>query len=282
MEAPDVPLDDAFASVARMTDNEAMAIIATANIRMRLIGGSPKPRRPPHRSRDSDDTLAESVVDASFAWTPPLVDRSRTLRLPTEGRARRSNMTRVSTTGLNSPLRDGIRSVPARGWSCGWLRASRCARRARTPSWSCEPAPGGCRVSAGDVGRLTSVKGRVVVGAAIVRDRLVLAARRINGPPGWEFPGGKVEPGETDAAALVRECREELGVTVAVGASLGETALPADRVLRVYLAGLSSGEPRPLADHDALRWLGSDELGDVAWLPADRPFLDAVREVLRV
>ena len=121
-----------------------------------------------------------------------------------------------------------------------------------------------------------STNGGVVVGAAIVRAGRVLAALRSTG--GWEFPGGKVEIGEADTVALVRECREELGVTVAVGALLGESRLPGGRwVLRVHLAELTAGEPSPLADHEALRWLAGHELDDVTWLPGDRQLLAALR-----
>ena len=124
---------------------------------------------------------------------------------------------------------------------------------------------------------------RVVVGAAIVRDGRVLAARR-SAPPelagGWEFPGGKVEPGESEPSALVRECREELGVRVTVGELLGSAPLSRGFVLHVYLAALVAGEPRPLQDHDELRWLAADELDSVDWLPAERPALAAVAALL--
>ncbi len=123
----------------------------------------------------------------------------------------------------------------------------------------------------------------VVVGAAIVRDGRVLAARR-SAPPelagGWEFPGGKVEPGESDAAALARECREELGVSIAAGELLGATELGPARELRVYRAELVAGQPRALQDHDELRWLSAAELESVRWLPADRPLLAAVAAAL--
>ncbi|HZE50307.1 MAG TPA: (deoxy)nucleoside triphosphate pyrophosphohydrolase [Jatrophihabitantaceae bacterium] len=124
---------------------------------------------------------------------------------------------------------------------------------------------------------------RVVVGAAIVRAGRVLAARR-SAPAalagGWEFPGGKVEPGESPAAALARECREELGVQIAVGELLGAADIAAGFVLHVHVAELIAGEPQPLQDHDELRWLAGDELEDVPWLPADRPVLGALRERL--
>jgi len=126
----------------------------------------------------------------------------------------------------------------------------------------------------------------VVVGAALLDQGRVLAARR-SAPPevagGWEFPGGKVDPGESEREALVRECREELGVEVEpLGRLDGEQPLKTGYVLRLWSARLVSGEPRALEDHDILRWLGPDELDDVAWLAADMPFLPAVRELLRV
>lgn len=123
-----------------------------------------------------------------------------------------------------------------------------------------------------------------VVGAAIVRDARVLAARR-TAPERlaglWEFPGGKVEPAETDAQALVRELEEELGVTVAVGDRVGpELVLGESAVMRVYLATLTDGEP-VAHEHDALRWLAADELDDVPWIPADAPVLPVLAAQLR-
>ena len=122
-----------------------------------------------------------------------------------------------------------------------------------------------------------------VVGAALVRDGRVLAARRTE-PPRlaglWEFPGGKVDPGETDEQALVRELQEELDVTVEVGDRIGpELAIGDTAVLRVHLATLVEGEPRAL-EHDALRWLSADELDDVPWIPVDAPVVDALRQLL--
>lgn len=127
-----------------------------------------------------------------------------------------------------------------------------------------------------------SVQTGVVVGAAIIRDRHLLAARR-SAPAalagGWELPGGKVESDESEVEALVRECREELGVSVRAGDRVpGEWRLRADLVLRVYLATIVAGEPQPLEDHDELRWLPAARLDEVAWLPADVPAVAAVRE----
>ena len=122
-----------------------------------------------------------------------------------------------------------------------------------------------------------------VVGAAVVRDGRVLASRRTE-PERlaglWEFPGGKVEPGESDEAALARELVEELGVRAVVGARFGPDLPIGDAaVLRVYLAGFV-GEP-DLIDHDAHRWLAVDELDSVPWIPVDLPLVDLLREVLQ-
>lgn len=128
-----------------------------------------------------------------------------------------------------------------------------------------------------------------VVGAALVDGDRVLVAQRSGGPYDgrWEFPGGKVEPGESDLAALVRECAEELGVVVEPGEFLGE--VPLDGVvaggprgastMRVWSARVVSGEP-VAHEHAALRWVGADELDDVDWIAADRPLLPAVRDLL--
>ena len=97
----------------------------------------------------------------------------------------------------------------------------------------------------------------------------------------WEFPGGKVEPDENDLDALVRECEEELGVTVAIGERLGEDVPLAHgwAVLRVWLATLVAGEPQPL-EHRSLRWLSADELDSVSWLPADAPLVAELAKIL--
>ncbi|MEU8174026.1 (deoxy)nucleoside triphosphate pyrophosphohydrolase [Microbispora hainanensis] len=124
---------------------------------------------------------------------------------------------------------------------------------------------------------------RLVVGAAIVEGGRLLAAQR-SAPPalrgGWEFPGGKVDPGEDEHAALVRECAEELGVQVALGRRVGgDWPLHDDWVMRVWLATVVTGVPRPL-EHLALRWLEPHELYDVPWLPADLPVVAAIEKLL--
>ncbi|MFI6930396.1 (deoxy)nucleoside triphosphate pyrophosphohydrolase [Streptomyces sp. NPDC050287] len=126
----------------------------------------------------------------------------------------------------------------------------------------------------------------VVVGAALFDGGRLLAARR-SAPPAlagrWELPGGKVEPGETPEAALVRELREELGVTAETVARVpGQWPLKAPYVLQVWTARLlpGSADPEPLQDHDALRWLTPEELWDVDWLDQDVPALRATLALL--
>lgn len=119
---------------------------------------------------------------------------------------------------------------------------------------------------------------RVIVAAVIIMAGRVLACER-SAPPEvagrWEFPGGKVESGETDAAALARECAEELGVRVTVGPRVGpDVSLAHGRsVLRVFAVDLVGGDVPQALEHTAMRWLGPDELDSVPWLPADKPIV---------
>jgi 8-oxo-dGTP diphosphatase len=140
------------------------------------------------------------------------------------------------------------------------------------------PAGPGTSVPTGAGDRATAGAPRVVVGAAIVREGRVLAQQRAwpaRHAGRWELPGGGVEAGETDAAALARECAEELAVTVAVGARVGpDVPLDERTVLRVHAATLTDPAAAPVAvEHTALRWLSAAELDAVDWLEADRVLL---------
>ena len=118
-----------------------------------------------------------------------------------------------------------------------------------------------------------------VVAAIIKRDGRILACRR---PPHkargllWEVPGGKVEPGETPEEAIVRECREELGITLVPQSIFTEVThhYPDLTVhLTFFLCSLPPGEPVPL-EHDAIRWAAPEELADLPFCPADRGVAD--------
>jgi (d)CTP diphosphatase len=123
-----------------------------------------------------------------------------------------------------------------------------------------------------------------VVAAIIERAGTVLLARRSHERDHaglWEFPGGKVEPGETDAQALVRELREEFGVEIAVGDLVAVGVHDnGTRVieLRAYWARHLSGE-FALTDHDGLVWAPIAELEQYAVPPADAPIVRALEKV---
>src|SRR3954467_6033081 len=128
-----------------------------------------------------------------------------------------------------------------------------------------------------------------VVGAAVIEGQRVLVAQRSGGPYDgcWEFPGGKVEPGESELSALVREIGEELGVDVVPQAFVGEVLLdgvvaggdPGTSTLRVWWARRSGGE-LVAREHAELRWVHADDLDDLDWIPADRPLLPDVKALL--
>lgn len=120
----------------------------------------------------------------------------------------------------------------------------------------------------------------LVVGVALLDGGRVLAARRADG--GWEFPGGKVEDGETAEQAATREVAEELGCGIAVTGWLAPTVpIRAGLELRVATASLVDGEPVPRpGQHDAVRWLAVEHLDQVDWLPADRPFVSELTALL--
>jgi 8-oxo-dGTP diphosphatase len=119
---------------------------------------------------------------------------------------------------------------------------------------------------------------KVIVAAVIITDGRVLACERAAPPEvagRWEFPGGKVERGETDEQALARECAEELGVRVAVGDRVGpDVPLAHGRaVLRVFAVTLLNGDVPRALEHTSMRWLAAGELDSVPWLPADKPIV---------
>ena len=127
---------------------------------------------------------------------------------------------------------------------------------------------------------------KVIVAAAIVTEGRVLACQRAAPPEvagRWEFPGGKVEPGEPDEQALARECSEELGVRVAVDGRIGPDVPLAHgwAVLRVFAVRLLDGDLPTALEHSSMRWLSADELYSVPWLPADEPIVAELPSLLR-
>lgn len=125
-----------------------------------------------------------------------------------------------------------------------------------------------------------SISEQLVVAVAIVRHGEVLAARRAYPPEvagQWELPGGKVEPGESVSDAAVREIGEELGCRIRIGAML-DASVPVRPGLRLVAAYADLVDGTPVAhEHSALRWLGPEDLDEVAWIAADRVFLPELR-----
>ena len=118
--------------------------------------------------------------------------------------------------------------------------------------------------------------------AAIIRDKgRIFATQRGYGPykDGWEFPGGKIEPGETPEDALKREIREELDTEIEVGEPAGhiEYDYPEFHLsMDCFFCTLLSGS-LTLKEHEAARWLSPAELDSVSWLPADRSLIDGLK-----
>ena len=123
-----------------------------------------------------------------------------------------------------------------------------------------------------------------VAAAVIVRDGGLLATERGYGPwkDWWEFPGGKMEDGETPEAALVREIREELDAELSIDKFLHtvEWDYPDFHLtMHCYLCSLTSDSLR-LNEHEAARWLTADTLRSVRWLPADLELLPLIEKEL--
>lgn len=127
----------------------------------------------------------------------------------------------------------------------------------------------------------------VKVVAAIIRNHdRIFATQRGYGEfkDGWEFPGGKIEEGETPAEALVREIREELDTTISVNEKIAciEYDYPTFHLsMECFWAEIISGD-LVLKEHEAAKWLSVEELDTVAWLPADLELVEKIKAQLIV
>ena len=113
------------------------------------------------------------------------------------------------------------------------------------------------------------------------KDKFLICRRPENKARGllWEFVGGKVEPGETKPEALIRECREELAVTVAVGdvfMELTHTYPDLTVHLTLFHAKIESGTPQ-LLEHNDIRWIRAEQISQYDFCPADEEILQALQ-----
>ena len=124
-----------------------------------------------------------------------------------------------------------------------------------------------------------------VAAAIIIHNNQIFATQRGYGEfkDGWEFPGGKIEPGETPQEALVREIREELNVEIEVGDFLEtvECDYPNFHLsMDCFFCTIRSGE-LVLKEHESAKWLTEETLDSVEWLPADRGLAEGIRRYMR-
>ena len=122
-----------------------------------------------------------------------------------------------------------------------------------------------------------------VVAAILLRNGAYFATQRGYGEfeGMWEFPGGKIEPGESREVALKREIQEELGVDIAIENLLCTTEYdyPSFHLtMHCYLCSVASGEIE-LREHKSALWLTANRLDDVAWLPADKEVIDKLKSL---
>lgn len=114
------------------------------------------------------------------------------------------------------------------------------------------------------------------------KDRFLACQRPANKARGllWEFVGGKVEPGETKQEALIRECREELDITIEVGSVFMELVHEYPDItveLTLFNAVIKSGEPKKLEHHD-IRWITTEEIDHYEFCPADKDILEKLKK----
>ena len=121
-----------------------------------------------------------------------------------------------------------------------------------------------------------------VVAAIIQKENAILATQRGYGDlkDGWEFPGGKIEPGEAHDEALIREIKEELQADINVGERLITVNYNGyekfDLTMYCYLCTLTEDSHVTLLEHEAAKWLTKETLYSVDWLPADIEAVDAL------
>ena len=121
-----------------------------------------------------------------------------------------------------------------------------------------------------------------VVGAFVQKGKEILICRRPKNKAQallWEFAGGKIEAGESKQTALVRECYDELAVTISVGKELCSVTYDYPEVtvnLTVFFATIVSGEPKCL-EHEEIRWITAEQIDDFEFCPADVEIIEKIK-----
>jgi 8-oxo-dGTP diphosphatase len=123
-----------------------------------------------------------------------------------------------------------------------------------------------------------------VVGAVIVNEKdeilCALRSQQMSLPGFWEFPGGKIEAGETPEDALKREIEEELGVKIQVGEQIADVTHEYPnvivRLITYYATIVEKDAVLRATEHEKLEWLGRDELKTLEWAPADIPTVEKI------
>lgn len=125
-----------------------------------------------------------------------------------------------------------------------------------------------------------------VVAAIITKDNKIFATQRGYGDfkDGWEFPGGKIEEGETPEHAIAREIKEELNADIFVGDLITTVDYDYPKFhlsMDCFWAELAPDSDMELLEHEAAKWLSIDEIDSVDWLPADVEVVGVIKRVLR-
>ncbi len=127
-----------------------------------------------------------------------------------------------------------------------------------------------------------------VAAGVCLRERRILITRRspkMSAPGLWEFPGGKVEPGESPREALIRELKEELCLAAAPGVKLGESRIPfrsGHLRMECFHVALEKTEEPVLLEHDGMSWITTEDFGAYHWGPADVPLVEDPAFIERV
>lgn len=197
-----------------------------------------------------------------------------------KGRYVSSHLHLNATYLLEADPNEPIRILPEENSGVDWIPVEEIAGRSSEP-WFCERIYS--KLCEKVSHKFPSQPRTIEVVAALIwqGDRFLICQRPANKARAllWEFPGGKIEPGETGEEALIRECREELDITLSVESPCTEVThgYPELTVhLTLYNAVIREGSPR-MVEHNAMMWIHADEIPTYEFCPADQAFFPAIQ-----